>query len=67
MGQVIFFVEDLPGGGLKAKALGYPLEVRADDADELEINIHSALLDFFKEDTCHYLVKVTQEPQHDSS
>jgi len=66
MGQVIFFVEDLAGGGFKARAMGYPIEVEAGDAEELDINIHAALLDFFKEDTCHYLVSVVQKRQKDS-
>ena len=63
MGQVIFFVEDIPGGGFKARAMGYPIEVEAGTAEELDDSIQAALKDFFKEETCHYLVRVVQERQ----
>ena len=63
MGQVIFFVEDTPWGGFKARAMGYPIEVEAGTAEELDDSIQAALKDFFKEDTCHYLVRVVQERQ----
>ena len=33
MGQVIFFVEDSPGGGIKARAKGYPIEIEAGTAE----------------------------------
>ena len=67
MGQVIFFVEDSPGGGFKARAMGYPIEVEAGTAEELDHSIQAALKDFFEEDTCHYLVRVVQERQKGSS
>jgi hypothetical protein len=61
MGQVIFFVEDSPGGGFKARAMGYPIKIEALTIEELESSIQAALKDFFKDDTCHYLVRVEQE------
>lgn len=67
MGQVIFFLEDIPGGGFKARALGYPIEIEAGTFEELDASIHSALLEFFQEDTCHYLVRVVQEQQEHSA
>ncbi len=66
MGQVIFFVEDSPGGGFKARAMGYPIEVEAGTAEELDRSIQAALKEFFEEDTCHYLVRVVQERQKSS-
>jgi len=66
MGQVIFFVEDTPGGGFKARAMGYPIEIEAGSAEELDRSIQAALKDFFEEDTCHYLVRVVQERQKGS-
>lgn len=66
MGQVIFFVEDLIGGGFKARAMGYSIEVEAGTAEELDRSIQAALKEYFNEDTCHYLVRVVQERQKGS-
>lgn len=65
MRQVIFFVEDTPGGGFKAKAMGYPIEVEAGTAEELDVLIQGALREFLREDACHYLVRVVEEQKRD--
>ncbi len=57
MSEIIFEVEEAPGGGYTARALGYSIFTEADTFEELREMARDAVRTHFDEDDCRAMLK----------
>ncbi len=58
MNEIIFLVEDSPGGGFSARALGHSIFTAADTEEELQAMVRDAVACHFDEGTAPKLIRL---------
>ena len=58
MSEIIFLVEDAPGGGFSARALGHSLFTAGDTEEELQVMVKDAVACHFDEDEAPKIIRL---------
>ena len=58
MSEIIFLVEDAPGGGFSASALGHSIFTAGDTEEELQVMVKDAVACHFDEDEAPKIIRL---------
>ena len=58
MSEIIFLVEDAPGGGFSARALGHSIFTAGDTEEELQAMVKDAVACHFDEDEAPKIIRL---------
>lgn len=58
MNEILFLVEEAPGGGSTTRALGVPIISKADDWEHLQDQVHDAVRCHFEEGSAPQMIRL---------